>query len=246
MKLFVVRHGQTDYNAQRRFQGQSNIPLNQIGQDQARRAGLVLSQLITNDENRNGKYAFAAIQSSDLKRTKETCEIICTQLKSAGQDVQAYLEFDSRLREFHCGLFENFTYEEFVSKNPEIASSYMTQFDQDTYATRYPGDGGESRLDVMSRVGKALRDAHEKFSGQNVLWVVHGGVIDVLLELTHIQTNKPKSDRISAGNGDVLVIKPIERGEQISSQSVSLGHVQVWQLERHYRIGDTVAARVVR
>jgi probable phosphoglycerate mutase len=258
MKLYVIRHGQTDYNAERRFQGQANIPLNDVGRDQARRAGLVLGQLLqssnknkTSDSGvqtqgiRNETFQFNLI-SSDLERTRETTSIVCQQLETHISGSTVSIAYDSRLREFHCGLFENHTYEEFVVKNEEIATGYLKSFDQDTYATRYPGPGGESRLDVMERVGYALKDSHEKHFGHDLIWVVHGGVIDVLMELMHIQTQKPNVHRIAAGNGDVLVFSRTEKKETISDVSVRLGHSHVWQLDRHYPIGNAIAARVVR
>lgn len=243
MKLVVIRHGQTDYNAQRRFQGQANIPLNDVGRAQARRAGLLLGQVL----GTSGESApTLTITSSDLLRTQETTQIICNALSAAHPNISTNVELEPRLREFHCGLFENSTYEEFVLANPDIASNYMKLFDEDPYATRYPGTGGESRLDVMNRVGAALSDAQKRQAEHPVIWVVHGGVIDVLLELTHIQTGEAKANRISAGNGDVLILSHADRSEKISRQSLQLGHSQYWQVERHYNVGDTIAAKVVK
>lgn len=250
MNLFVIRHGQTDYNAERRFQGQANIPLNDVGRDQARRAGLVVGQLLKTKSNTEGKKQDGSSEfkliSSDLERTRETSQIVCRQLEDQVSLAKVAVSFDPRLREFHCGLFENHTYEEFVLKNESIASEYLSRFDQDNYGTRYPGTGGESRLDVMDRVGRALKDCDENDGRDNLIWVVHGGVIDVLLELMHIQTQKPNSQRIAAGNGDVLVLSRTEKTETLSEMSVRLGHTRVWKLDRHYPIGNAIAARVVR
>lgn len=243
MKLVVIRHGQTDYNAQRRFQGQANIPLNDVGRAQARRAGLLLGQVL---EAREESAPPLTITSSDLLRTQETTQIICNALSAVHPTMFTKVELEPRLREFHCGLFENSTYEEFVQANPDVASNYMKFFDEDPYATRFPGTGGESRLDVMNRVGAALTDVQNRTAAHPAIWVVHGGVIDVLLELTHIQNGQAKANRISAGNGDVLILSHAERGEKISRQSLQLGHSQTWQLERHYKVGDTIAAKVVK
>lgn len=243
MKLVVIRHGQTDYNAQRRFQGQANIPLNDVGRAQARRAGLLLGQVLGTQKE---PISQLTITSSDLLRTHETTQIICNELATSYPFIKTSIKLEPRLREFHCGLFENSTYEEFVLQNPLIASNYMKQFDEDPYAARYPGQGGESRLDVMDRVGAALAEAQERTLEHPLVWVVHGGVIDVLLELAHIQSGDAKANRISAGNGDLLILRHSERGENISKQSLHLGHSQVWQVERHYKIGDTIAAKVVK
>jgi broad specificity phosphatase PhoE len=156
------------------------------------------------------------------------------------------VKYDSRLREFHCGLFENSTYDEFVAANPEIAADYMESFNQDSYGTRYPGAGGESRLDVMERVGNALFEIQQDSEPRHFVWVVHGGVIDVLLELTHIQSPETKNERIAAGNGDLLVLKLSDKSKTVSAVSVQLGHTRLWQLDRHYKVGDTVAAKVIK
>lgn len=242
MKIYAIRHGQTDYNAEKRFQGQADIPLNGNGEDQARRSGLVLGQLLAQSARKNG----IKIISSDLKRTRQTTQIISDELQKSIVGVVIQTSFDDRLREFHCGLFENMTYDEFVLHNPDVASDYMKKFDEDFYATKYPGPGGESRLDVMNRVGQVLLEVQSNTADENFVWIIHGGVIDVLLELAHVQdcTNSP--DRISAGNGDILVLQSEHLAKPICQRSTQLGHSKVWRLERHYRIGDTRAAKVVR
>lgn len=244
MKLFAIRHGQTDYNAERRFQGQANIPLNETGQAQVRRTGLVLGQLLNIDSNQKEKKL--KVISSDLLRTQQSTEIICSELTKMHAHLQTDVSFDHRLREFHCGLLENCTYEEFTINNPDLATNYMAQFDHDAYATRYPGAGGESRLDVMHRVGQALLEIQSLHHTDELVWVVHGGVIDVLLELTHIQTNEIRTNRISAGNGDIIVLETTETSLKYSPRAAELGHAQAWRVQRHYRIGDTIAAKVVR
>jgi broad specificity phosphatase PhoE len=258
VNLFVIRHGQTDYNAERRFQGQADIPLNELGKDQARRAALVLNQLL---EAQTPKAVFSNdapasldvhLISSDLERTKQTTSIIHQILRENQARLSVQLTFEARLREFHCGLFENSTYEEFLNRHPDIATDYMKRFECDNYGTRYPGAGGESRMDVMERVGSALQDLQMRSPSNahsHIVWIVHGGVIDVLLELMHIQAShsrNPEESRISAGNGDLLVLKKSTSRRVLSEISVRLGHQDVWQLERHYRVGDTVAARVGR
>ncbi|MEY2988081.1 MAG: hypothetical protein RJB13_1602 [Pseudomonadota bacterium] len=240
MNFFVIRHGQTDYNAQRRFQGQADIPLNDNGRDQARRAGLILQTLLTQAQDRNTPvHCF----TSDLLRTQQTTEIVLPHIR----DFIIHLIAEPRLREFHCGLFENKTYEEFVCDHQEIADTYMKSYENDRYGTQYPGLGGESRHDVMMRVGEVLHQTRTLLeAGNAVLWVAHGGVIDVLLELMHIQLPKAGSDRISAGNGDVLQFSSVVGKTILSDVSQRLGHSLSWQLNKHYKIGSTVAAKVIK
>lgn len=245
MNLLVIRHGQTDYNAQRRFQGQADIPLNENGRDQARRAALILESLLKQSEALKASHVTQPITFfvSDLLRTQQTADIVFPVL----QDIPVQKKLEQRLREFHCGLFENSTYEEFVRAHPDIATDYMNAYDSDHYGTAYPGDGGESRKHVMNRVGEVLKQS-ELLVRKNelVVWVVHGGVIDVLLELMHIQLPKAGPERISAGNGDVLQFTLSDGAKPRSEISLALGHTTPWRLMKHYKIGSTVAARVVQ
>lgn len=245
MSFFVIRHGQTDYNAQRRFQGQANIPLNENGRDQARRAGLILQTLLEQSELVKGARLNAPIccYASDLLRTQQTADIILPLIN----DVPVNVLLEPRLREFHCGLFENSTYEEFVCTHPELADAYMNAYEKDRYSARYPGEGGECREDVMRRVGAVLLQTEELIQRNvPVIWVAHGGVIDVLLELMHLQLPKVSSDRISAGNGDVLQFSISDEPRAFSEVSQRLGHSTNWRLGKHYKIGSTVAARAIK
>ncbi|NBO37323.1 histidine phosphatase family protein [bacterium] len=250
MTLYLIRHGQTDYNAEKRFQGQADIPLNSIGKDQARRAGLILQTLLASNDMQSGtpneKQNQLGVIASDLLRTRETTALVMNELKQGANEISWTVNYDSRLREFHCGLLENLTYEEFVLQHPDTATTYMQSFDQDSYQARYPGNGGESRVDVMTRVGAALLEITPSIEKKNWVWVVHGGVIDVLLELMHIQNPQAIQDRISAGNGDVMVLRPKRLGKIVSEMSEKLGHVTSWELQRHYKVGNTIAAKVVR
>lgn len=95
--IYFIRHGQTDWNAEARFQGQKDIPLNDKGRGQAKRNGEILRDLINADA-----FDFVA---SPLKRTRETMEIV---RNAMGQDPQAY-RLDDRLRELSFGEWEGRT-----------------------------------------------------------------------------------------------------------------------------------------
>lgn len=88
MKLYLVRHGQTDWNAADRLQGQSDIPLNAVGIAQAQSL---------RDQIRQRNLRFDAIYSSPLQRVRKTAEIIA--------DNQPII-IDSRLNERNAGQFE--------------------------------------------------------------------------------------------------------------------------------------------
>ncbi|WNQ08818.1 histidine phosphatase family protein [Paenibacillus aurantius] len=97
-KLVWIRHGRTDWNSERRAQGQSDIPLNEQGRQQARALAL-----------RMAAEGVDFIYSSDLSRAKETAAILAGAL---GLEVQT----DSRLREMHKGETEGTTLEERIKR----------------------------------------------------------------------------------------------------------------------------------
>lgn len=107
--LYFIRHGETDWNAQARFQGQQDIPLNDKGRAQAARNGAVLRDLIARDIAEGGAEGGAEgafdFVASPLGRTRETMEIIRAAM---GLDPMAY-RTDERLRELSFGEWEGRT-----------------------------------------------------------------------------------------------------------------------------------------
>ena len=94
MNLYIVRHGQTDWNKEKRLQGQCNIPLNEIGRNEARD---VANHLLT--------YKIERIISSTLDRALETAQII-------NQSLNVPLSTDQRLIERSFGDYEGKTYDQ--------------------------------------------------------------------------------------------------------------------------------------
>lgn len=106
--LYFVRHGQTDWNAQGRLQGQTDIPINATGRAQARRNGETLAGLVKSPK----KFDFVA---SPLKRPCETMEIIRAELALEPKDFAT----DKRLMEISFGKFEGLTHFEMSQELPE-------------------------------------------------------------------------------------------------------------------------------
>ena len=105
-RLLVIRHGETDWNAQRRVQGHSDIALNATGQAQAQRLAAALA-----DE------AIAAVYSSDLQRAQATATALAL---PRGLPVHA----TALLRERHFGLIEGRTFDDFGALHPEAAQHW--------------------------------------------------------------------------------------------------------------------------
>jgi len=106
--LYYIRHGETDWNAESRLQGQRDIPINANGRAQARQCGEILSDLIARED---GDFDFV---SSPIARARETMEIARTAL---GLDPRAY-RVDERLKEISFGEWEGFTLDELRRASP--------------------------------------------------------------------------------------------------------------------------------
>lgn len=159
MKIILVRHGQTEWNALKKYQGQSDIPLNDVGKEQAARAG----DYIAKNEN------IEAIYCSDLSRTKETAQIIADKL-GLGLDPIA----DERLRELFFGLWEGLTFTEVYEQYREEFNNWFN----DTLNVKVPE--GESFSELVDRSMAAIKEISQKHKG-TVVVVTHGGVIKAIL-----------------------------------------------------------------
>ncbi len=155
-RICLVRHGETEWNADRRIQGQIDIALNQTGLDQAVAAGSWL---------RNA--GIVALYSSDLRRAWATAQAIGAALGLAPVAVP-------EMRERRYGIFEGLTYDEARTRFPEGYAAFARR-DAD-----YSFDGGESLKQMAARVTGKLEEIVAAHPRQNVAVVLHGGVLDIV------------------------------------------------------------------
>lgn len=148
--LVLLRHGQTDWNAQARFQGQADIPLNEIGQRQARAAGRALARLGAD-----------AVWCSPLTRTRQTAQPLLDALRLEPH-------FDDRLKEIHVGSWEGFTVDEIERDHPEFYEGLRAGRDMRRSET------GETAEETGQRCAQALREIATAHEGQRVVVVSHG------------------------------------------------------------------------
>jgi probable phosphoglycerate mutase len=155
-ELWLVRHGQTDWNLEGRYQGQSDIPLNAAGLEQARQLAERLS--VTH---------FEALYSSDLQRAFQTAAILGERL---GLAVQA----DQRLREIHQGEWQG-------RLLAEIQQQYAGQLNgvADPMHARAPQ--GESVAEVAFRMAAAADDICHTHPQGRLLVVGHGLALATLV-----------------------------------------------------------------
>lgn len=157
-QLVLLRHGQTDYNATRRMQGQLDTDLSDLGRKQA----AVVAEVVAGLDP-------LAIVSSDLRRAYDTATAIGDR---AGLPVQ----IDSRLRETHLGEWQGLTHTDVDTVAPGARAAWRAD------ATWAP-PAGESRLDVAARstrVVDELLDKYEDWGERPIVLVAHGGLIAAL------------------------------------------------------------------
>ena len=156
LTLFVIRHGETVFNAENRFQGHCDSRLTETGRRQVSSLGA-----------RMAKMAFDTLISSDLGRARETATIIA---KYTGHPVQT----DSRLRERHYGVLEGLTV-------PEINAGYVDVMDRlEANDPDYVIPEGESHRQHYQRNIDAIKEVKTGKYGSKVALVAHGGVLDSL------------------------------------------------------------------
>jgi len=161
--LYIVRHGETEWNAAGRIQGHTDVTLSEKGR---RQAGTLAQRL--------AEVPFHAAYASDLRRASETAQIIVGQ-----RDIP--LVTTPQLREYHKGVFEGLTNAEIERRYPEqFAASVVNDLD---FAPR----GGESIRQTTSRLAAFVAGLRERHPEDNLLVVGHGGslrsAVVALLEL---------------------------------------------------------------
>lgn len=156
----MVRHGRTAWNVNGRFQGHTDIPLDEIGRAQAKALGDALRA-----------ERFARIVASDLSRARETAELV-----RAGREVE--IEFDPRWREMRFGTWEGLTWSEIVARYPQFAERSATG------ARFFTPEGGESFDELCERIGQALAAIEEHaHDGDRILVATHAGPLHALLRV---------------------------------------------------------------
>lgn len=156
--VYCIRHGQTDWNAQSRYQGQEDIAINEFGREQARRNGEALRAFLP-------KIAAAHFVSSPLSRARETMRII---RQSLGLAVEEYAT-DDRLLEVHYGAWQGQLLETLKSTDAEALAARRA----DPFHFRPPG--GESYSDLLQRTCDWL----STLKGDTVV-ATHGGITRTL------------------------------------------------------------------
>ncbi len=178
-KIYYVRHGQSTYNAENRYAGSTDVPLNELGFAQARE---VANHLVT--------YQIDRIVCSPMLRTRQTATVI-------NQELDLPIEFVDDLRELNFGVFENV-------KKDEIAQLYPDLWEQSQINDYYSvSHGGETSFDAQQRIFPALDQIIAKYPNQNILIVAHGSVGRVVHRYFNREISDEQFFRYSLRNCEV-------------------------------------------
>jgi probable phosphoglycerate mutase len=175
VRLLLIRHGETDWNRALRFQGQIDVPLNAMGQEQARRVGQRLAAL-----HRVGDVAVPDLYCSDLQRAVQTATPITWATHDPAAQGEPHhqavpLQTQRGLREQHFGLFEGNTAADNQAQYPDLWAQWR-RFDA---SFSLPGDG-ESTQTFHDRVISTLLDLCRDTDCADLTVVTHGGVLDMV------------------------------------------------------------------
>ena len=163
MRLILVRHGQTEWNAGGRYQGQSNVALSDTGRKQAR----FLAE-------RFPVKQLDAIYTSDLDRAKETAECV-------GEKLGVSVRPEKAFRELSFGDWEGLTYQEISSRWPKEAEKLFTAPDELVIPH------GETFQELQKRALDKIQLLYKNHIDQTVAVFAHGAINKTILAgLMHI------------------------------------------------------------
>ncbi len=161
LKIYLIRHGETDFNKTDKEWGQDNdIPLNDWGELQSKKLAERLKEI-----------KFDKLFSSDLKRAKQTAEEL-------SKSVHTNIFFDERLREYDPGEIDSAS-EEWINKYKKMLEEGVSKYDIRPF-------GGENIWDLIKRTNSFLRDIEKE---EGIIGVVsHSGVNTAIINLSQGRT----------------------------------------------------------
>jgi probable phosphoglycerate mutase len=182
-ELILVRHGETDWNRELRFQGHVDVSLNAIGLEQARRVA-----------QRLGAETAHRLYVSDLLRAQQTARPVAQQLR-----LESMVE--PALREQSFGVVDGMRVDDIKTQHPEAWAGWL-RFHED-----YCMPGGETSRQFHARVMDAVNRMAAGHRGETLVVVTHGGVLDMIYRTARsLGLNGPRQSEIpNAGISRVRV-----------------------------------------
>ena len=168
MRLYIVRHGETDWNKQRLIQGKTDIALNENG---------IFVAGLSAQGYKDAGLRFKKVYSSPLKRALTTAAILAAETLQENENII----IDERLKEFDFGDLEGHSLAEVTPDKPDGSLLYQCFYQPEEYK---PLMGGESYYDIVNRTKDFIENeilTQSWGEDDNVLVVCHGGVIRAFL-----------------------------------------------------------------
>ena len=172
MKLYLVRHGQSENNVTRTISGHSATPLTELGRLQAENLGNTLLGMSSSID---------FVYSSDLERASETTKLIC---KILGIEK---IHYDARLREGNAGIFTGRCVDDLTLEEKKVFDNIIVDLD-----SRIPG--GESTNEQYHRTREVFLEIVEAHTEESIILIVgHGGTLYHILN-RELEVLPPKMD----------------------------------------------------
>ena len=193
LKLYIVRHGQTEWNVLKKFQGQLNSPLTPEGIEKVKETAKELKNV-----------NFEAGYTSQMGRTIATAEIILENNKYEQEktsDQKLKLQKLSELNEIHFGEWQGLTFKETFVKYPKEAHNYF--YDVKNYNAK--NIKGEELKDGLERFLKGLEKIREEQKSGNILIVTHGTVLELFFNYIQNREADDLDERKLIGNGQYKI-----------------------------------------
>ena len=189
LKLYIVRHGETEWNVIKRFQGQLNTPLTEKGMEKLRKTGKKLENVL-----------FDQVYTSELGRTVASAEIILNE-NNGYKNSKLELQKLAELNEVYFGVWQGLTYEEVFLKYPEEGNNYFYN------VKNYKAENVEAEKleDALERFLKGINKILDSHESGNILVVTHGTVFEMFMNYVANNSIFDIDERTLMGNGDYKV-----------------------------------------
>lgn len=201
-ELWLIRHGQSRGNRDRRYQGQNDFPLTTHGEEQAR----VMAQKVAANHRVS---PFSALYVSDLGRAQQTANPVAERI-----GLRPLLL--PELREIDVGDWSGLTYDEIRKLYPDEWNASYPVLDPDLER-----GGGESYRRALERVGGALEELASHHRSERILVVFHGGVMRAFLA-NLLGMDLAYMRRIRIDNGSISRVLLAERGNPLAGVVLTL------------------------
>ena len=189
LKLYIVRHGETEWNVIKRFQGQLNTPLTEKGIKKLKETGKELEDV-----------TFEEVYTSELERTVNSAEIILNENRGY-KNKKLKLKKLAELNEVYFGVWQGLKYEEVFLKYPEEANNYFYN------VKNYKAENvkAENLKDALERFLRGINKILDNHKSGNILIVTHGTVFEMFINYVGNSSIFDIDERALMGNGDYKI-----------------------------------------